>query len=173
MKNLNIRLALLVSIVPLILLGCATQGAQGKASGEPQKPVAGTPLAFATASQLVTPHLAKPAQPLPPPSAIETQYGIQIMQVGLTASGGLVDVRFKVLDVMKVRALLGNPANTPMLIAADKPPLMAPHNALHGAKFGQGQIFYILYPNLRGTIRPGIEVTVALGDTILGPVTAQ
>ena len=41
-----------------------------------------------------------------------------------------------------------------MLIAGDKPPLMAPHNALRGARFGKGQVFYILYPNVRGAIQP-------------------
>lgn len=110
---------------------------------------------------------------LPPPSALESQVGIQIAHVGLAASGGLVDLRFKVLDAAKARALLGNPANAPVLIAGDMPPLMAPHKALHGARYGQGQVVYILYPNLRGAVKPGAEVTVAMGDTRLGPVTAQ
>ncbi len=116
---------------------------------------------------------AKPLPPLPEPSALETQYGIQIAHVGLTAAGGLVDVRFKVLDAAKARALLGNAAHAPMLISGDNPPLMPPHHALKGAKFGQGQIFYILYPNLRGAIKPGADVTVAMGDARLGPVKAQ
>jgi hypothetical protein len=110
---------------------------------------------------------------LPSPSALESQSGIQIAQVGLAASGGLVDVRFKVLDPAKVRALLGNPANAPQLIAGDKPPLLPPHQALHGAKYGAGQIFYILYPNQRGAVQTGSEVSVAIGDLRLGPVTVQ
>lgn len=128
-----------------------------------------------TAQALVKPaeHAIKIAHVLPPPSALESQVGIQIAHVGLAASGGLVDLRFKVLDAAKARALLGNPANAPMLIAGDMPPLMAPHKALHGAKYGQGQVIYILYPNLRGAIQPGVEVTVALGDARLGPVIAQ
>lgn len=104
---------------------------------------------------------------------MESQVGIQIAHVGLTASGGLVDLRFKVLDAAKARALLGNPANVPMLIAGDMPPLMPPHKALHGARYGQGQVVYVLYPNLRGAIKPGVAVTVAMGDARLGPVTAQ
>ncbi len=116
---------------------------------------------------------ARPAQPCRSPARSKTQYGIQITQVGLTAGGGLVDVRFKVLDAAKARALLGNAAHAPMLIAGDNPPLMPPHNALKGAKFGQGQIFYILYPNARSVVKPGAEVTVAVGDVRLGPVTAQ
>ena len=101
------------------------------------------------------------------------QAGIQIAQVGLTAQGGMVDVRFKVLDAAKAKALLGNPANAPMLIAGGQPPLHPPHHALKGARFAPGQVFYILYPNARGAVQPGVEVTVAMGDARLGPVKAQ
>jgi hypothetical protein len=101
------------------------------------------------------------------------QAGIQIAQVGLTAQGGMVDVRFKVLDAAKAKALLGNPANAPMLIAGNQPPLHPPHHALKGARFAPGQVFYILYPNARGAVQPGVEVSVAMGDARLGPVKAQ
>lgn len=164
MKNAYCTLALVTALLPLLLGGCATQRVQGGASAE---------AAGALSAAVAAPHAVKAVPPLPQPSALETQYGIQITQIGLTASGGLVDVRFKVLDAVKARKLLGNPANAPMLIAGDKPPLMAPHNALRGARFGQGQVFYILYPNLRSAIKSGVEVTVAMGEARLGPVTAQ
>jgi hypothetical protein len=60
-----------------------------------------------------------------------------------------------------------------VLIAGDGPPLTPPRHALHGAKFGDGLVFYILYPNVRNAIKPGVEVTVAMGDVRLGPVTVQ
>jgi len=170
MKNACYRVALLTALVPLVVAGCATQrSAEDAKAAAPSMPQAATaPQPTAAAPQAVN-----PAQPLPQPSALETQYGIQITQVGLTAGGGLVDVRFKVLDAAKARALLGNAAHAPMLIAGDNPPLMPPHNALKGARFGQGQIFYILYPNARSVVKPGAQVTVAVGDVRLGPVTAQ
>ena len=157
MKNTCYKIALVVALLPLVVGGCSTQ----EVANVSQAPVdVGVPA-------------IKTVQALPLPSALEMQYGIQITQLGLTASGGLVDVRFKVLDAVKARALLGNPANAPMLIAGDKPPLMAPHNALRGARFGKGQVFYILYPNLRSAIKPGVDVIVAMGEARLGPVTAQ
>ena len=175
MKNVYCRLTLVTAMLPLIVGGCAMQGVQGGASAESARPVASAPQVIAAAPQpaVVAPHAAKQVPQLPQPSALETQYGIQITQIGLTASGGLVDVRFKILDAVKARTLLGNPANAPMLIAGDKPPLMAPHSAMRGARFSQGQVFYILYPNLRSAIKPGVEVTVAMGEARLGPVTAQ
>ena len=157
MKNAYCRVALVTAVLQLFLNGCTTP----VASNEPQARVN------------VAEHAIKTVKPLAEPSALEAQYGIQIAHVGLTASGGLVDLRFKVLDAVKARALLGNPANAPMLVAGDLPPLMPPHKALHGAKFGQGQVVYILYPNLRGAIKPGVEVMVAMGEVRLGPVTAQ
>ena len=158
MKKFGYKSMMAALVLPLVALtACTTDKGVNTAK------VSVKPAEYAT----------KFAHVLPPPSALESQVGIQIAHVGLTASGGLVDLRFKVLDAAKARALLGNPANAPMLIAGDMPPLMAPHKALHGAKYGQGQVVYILYPNLRGAIKPGAEVTVALGDTRLGPVIAQ
>jgi hypothetical protein len=166
---------LLTALLPLMVAGCATQGVPTGASAEAAKPVANTPQVAAAVSQppVVAPQPVKPVQPLPEPTALEKQHGIQIAQVGLTAAGGLVDVRFKVLDAAKARALLGNAANAPQLIAGDKPPLMPPHHALRGARFSKGQVFYILYPNARSVIEPGVEVTVAMGAVRLGPVTVQ
>lgn len=148
--------------LPVLLAACATQ--EGAVA---------PPAAAKAAPTAAAPHAVRPEHALPAPSALEAQYGVQIVQVGLTASGGLVDLRFKVLDAAKARALLGNPANAPVLIAGDKPPLSPPHHALRGARFGQGQVVFILYPNLRGAIQPGTEVMVAMGNARLGPVLAQ
>jgi hypothetical protein len=165
---------LLAVLLPLVMAACTTQPVPPSASAEVVKPAANAaPVAAAAPRPTLAASAARSSRPLPPPSALEAQSGIQITQIGLAASGGLVDVRFKVLDPAKVRALLGNPANAPQLIAGDKPPLMPPHQALHGAKYGAGQIFYILYPNQRGAVQTGSEVSVAIGELRLGPVTVQ
>jgi hypothetical protein len=178
MKNVQGGSGLLAVLLPIIMVACATPPAPTAASREaPNTPsaTAATPTAAASRQAMASASAsaARPSRPLPSPSALESQSGIQIAQVGLVASGGLVDVRFKVLDPAKVRALLGKPANAPQLIAGDKPPLLPPHQALHGAKYGPGQIFYILYPNQRGAVQTGSEVSVAIGDLRLGPVTVQ
>lgn len=147
-------------------------GAAKPAAAAPATPHAHTaPRAPATAARVAN---ASPRAPqLPEPSALESQLGLQVAHIGVTASGGLVDARFKVLDARKVTALLGNAANAPKLLVGDKPPLQAPHQALHGARFSAGQVFYILYPNLRNVVAPGAQVSVVVGDGRLGPVTAQ
>ena len=172
--------ALLSVLLPLAVGGCAIQG--GSTTGV-ATPTASTPQLAAstqptTSAVAQTPNTsqqqaAKENPRLPAPSALEKQYGIQITQIGLTASDGLVDVRFKILDAAKARKVLGDAANAPMLIAGNNPPLTPPHHALHGAKFGDGHVFFILYPNVRSAIKHGAEVTVAMGDVRLGPVTVQ
>jgi hypothetical protein len=129
---------------------------------------ASAPLGPSTVSQLAVTKVK-----LPPPSEDETRYGLQVAQVGMTAGGGLVDLRLKVLDAAKASKLLGNPANAPMLIAGSSPPLQPPHHAFRGAKLGDGLVLFVLYPNVRGAVRHGTEVVVALGDVRLGPVTVQ
>lgn len=153
-----------IAALVLLLSGCASDG------GQQQAP----PSAPAVAAHPTPP--APPARALPPlraPSAQEIAAGIQVAQLGLAASGGLVDLRLKVLDPVKVKALLADPANAPVLESGDRPPLRAPHKALHGARFSRGQVFYILYPNLRGAVTAGAAVTVVMGAARLGPVTAQ
>jgi hypothetical protein len=164
-----------IALLTLQMAGCATQGESKSPNVEVGAPVASATPAprLPTEPAGAATHAVKPVQVLPPPNETELKYGIQIAQLGLTAAGGLVDVRFKVLDPAKVKSLLSNPANAPMLYAGDKPPLTPPHHALQGARFSQGQVFYILYPNLRGAVQPGVEVTVAMGDVRLGPVKAQ
>jgi hypothetical protein len=174
MKSLVSGWALAAAILPLIAGGCGAQQSVGGPTDHGGHAAAAAPKAAAASPVPMTaPATARSMHDLPAPSAFEVEAGIQIAQVGLTAQGGMVDVRFKVLDAAKAKVMLGNPANVPTLIAGDQPPLHPPHHALKGARFAQGQVFYILYPNARGAVQPGVDVTVAMGDARLGPVKAQ
>jgi pyruvate/2-oxoglutarate dehydrogenase complex dihydrolipoamide acyltransferase (E2) component len=175
MKNERMKVALVSLLLPMVAFGAAaaieTTGTETPA-GVAAAPVAAAPVTNPAAAKSKA---AAPGQalPLPAPTEREVELGIQLAHVGLTASGGLVDVRFKVLDAVKAKALLADATNAPALIAGDMPPLAAPHHSLRGARYAKGQIFYILYPNQRSAIQPGGEVTVALGPVRLGPVKAQ
>lgn len=131
MKEDLLRFALLAAVLPVVASGCVVPPATAVGGASPMAEVA-------PPGDSTTAPVAKPRQQLAPPSATESRYGIQITQIGLTAAGGLVDFRFKVLDAAKARQLLGDPANAPVLIAEHNPPLMPPHHALRGAKFGEG-----------------------------------
>jgi hypothetical protein len=171
--------AMLLTVILTLLTGCATRG---KGLDEPASAAATAAVAAATPAPATVPRTpvmatAQSNWPMRPqaalPTEIELRYGIQVTQVGMAAAGGLVDLRLKILDAAKARKILGDPANTPVLISGDAPPLAPPHHALHGVKLGDGIVYNILYPNVRSTVKAGSEVVVAMGDVRLGPVTVQ
>ena len=107
-------------------------------------------------------------------STLEERYGLRITLIGVTAGGGMIDFRFKVLDPQKAMRMLQDPHKLPRLVAEDSgTELKAPEGALHDVKLESGRIYYILYPNTRGAIRPGSAVSVVLGDERLEPIIAQ
>ena len=113
-------------------------------------------------------------QPLPPPTPVEQRCGVQVVRVAVTAAGGLVDLRLKILDAAKARKRIMDPANPPFLIPeGSEYPLSAPRHALKNIRFVDGVADYILYPNVRSAVKRGTKFVVALGGLHLDPVTAQ
>ena len=165
----------LTALACWLVSGCADQHAATHAQSAPgaTSPAPVAIQAGHSSEPAAATHAAKPAAVLPAPSEQEVQAGIQVAHIATTAQGGLVDARFKVLDPAKANALLGNSANAPVLIAGDKPPLMASHHAMKAMRFAKDQVFFILYPNSRGAVKPGTPVMVAMGPTRIGPVIAQ
>ena len=167
MRNNVFRVALLTAIGAFVA-GMVPVRHVIAAESQPQGPEAANP-----------PDAAAPAPPaahpkLPPPTAIEEGCGIQIVRLAVTAAGGMVDLRYKILDAAKARKLLKDPANVPVLNPEGRSyPLTAPRNAMITAQFKKGTVNYILYPNVRSAVKPGAKVTVALGDVRLDPITAQ
>ena len=169
------RQVLVAAVLALGVAGCATQPSTKSQAAASPTAVHASVAAAPTAAPAPDERAARAAQPVPPqpPTEQELEAGIQVLHIGVTASGGLVDVRFKVLDDAKGTALLGNMDNAPQIIVGDKPPLMPPHHAIKGGRFAKDQTLFILYPNMREAVKPGAEVYVAFGATRLGPVTAQ
>ena len=108
------------------------------------------------------------------PAELVERYGIQITQIGVTAAGGLVDLRYKVLDPNKARDLLGDPAKGLSLIVADSGlKLMPSQHMMRSTRVQAGALSYLLFPNVRGAVQPGKPLSVAFGDLRVGPLTAQ
>jgi hypothetical protein len=162
---------LVAALVAIGAMGCASQPSTGGHAAASPTPAAAAPATAAAPDEKA----ARTGQPAPPqpPTEQELAAGIQVLHIGVTASGGLVDARFKVLDGVKATALLGDPANAPRIVAGDNPPLMAPHHSIKGGRYTKDQTLFILYPNTRQAVKPSVEVYVAFGATRLGPITAQ
>ncbi len=106
--------------------------------------------------------------------AFEAQHGLRLHLIGVTAGGGMVDVRLKVVDAEKARAFLQEPANLPRLVVADTGETLVGADELgDDVTWEEGQILFNLFPNTGGAIEPGTPVIVAFGDVQLEPAPAQ
>ncbi len=104
------------------------------------------------------------------------QYGLRVNLIAVTAAGGLVDFRLKILDAEKARLLLQDNSDVPtLLVAEDDTMLTAPEDStgqLINSLADDGSVF-LLYPNVEGVLRPGMPVTVQFGEMRLEPIRAQ
>lgn len=106
---------------------------------------------------------------------LEERYGLRVRLIGVTAGGGMIDFRLKILDAEKARGFLQDPANLPRLIAAEKgTTLVAPAEGIdEDMPWEEGGILFFLVPNSGGAIQPGTPVSVVFGEVQLEPVIAQ
>jgi hypothetical protein len=126
---------------------------------------------------------------VPPPTAaitpvsyisndqLEAQYGLRIKQIAVTAVGGIVDFRYKIIDMEKAMTLLHDPANEPILTAVDSgltlsPTKMGSRNH-HQMGMKQGSVPFTFYPNVRSAVKPGNAVSVGFGKVHVEPIIAQ
>lgn len=115
-----------------------------------------------------------PWTPLPE-GALEAIHGIRVNQIAVTAGGGLVDLRFTVLDPVKARQLLGGHASLPSLVVQGSGvELQAPkHGAMKGIRVQKDATSFLLFPNTRSAVRPGARVAVLFGDVQVEPIVAK
>lgn len=103
---------------------------------------------------------------------LEELYGLRITLIGVTAGGGLVDLRFKVVDADKAELLFKDHENMPVLIPeGSKVRLGLPGR--HSTDYVTGKVYYMLYGNANGVVQPGKPVSVAFGDLIVEPIQAR
>lgn len=110
-----------------------------------------------------------------PEAALEAIHGIRVTQIAVTAGGGLVDLRFTVVDPEKARPLLAGHALLPRLVVEGSGvELQAPkHGAMRGIRIQKDAASFLLFPNTRNAVRPGTRVAVAFGDVQVEPLVAK
>jgi hypothetical protein len=108
------------------------------------------------------------------PAALEAEYGIRVNLIAVTAEGGLVDLRFTVIDKVKAEHLLHAAAELPRLyVASTGAVLSAPQPMAHKMTIVDGASYFLLYPNSGGAIQRGTQVSIVIADIRLADVTAQ
>jgi len=105
---------------------------------------------------------------------LEQAYGIRVNLVAVTAAGGLVDMRFTVVDKAKASSMLSDHAAMPSLfVQASGRVLQAPAGMGHKITVLDGASYFVLFPNSGGAVQSGTAVSVVIGDVRLEPITAQ
>ena len=104
--------------------------------------------------------------PIPAHADIEAKYGIQFYQVGITGVGGLVDVRFRILDPLKAEPVVGHHSVVKMLIGDERAAKILDTRALTpgDSTLVGGQGYYILFRNASGTVVRGDYIDIFVGD---------
>jgi hypothetical protein len=135
-------------------------------AGSPPRPARAAPTAEPGARREAT---------LVDSATLESSFGIRITQIAVTGGGGLVDLRFTVLDPAKARPLLADHASPPRLVPeGGGNALQAPaHGAMRNVRLHKDAACFLIYPNARSAIQPGTRVAVAFGDVRVEPVVAK
>ena len=114
------------------------------------------------------------ARPLVSASGLADRSGVKITQVAVTGDGGLVDLRFTVVDANKA-ATLHDPANPPAvvdqrtgLVVKD---LLMSH--AHTSPFKAGVTYYLVFNNPGNWVHRGDKVAVLLGNARVENVTVR
>ncbi|HEY0451576.1 hypothetical protein [Actinophytocola sp.] len=115
----------------------------------------------------------KPYQ-VPQDPAMESSLGIRIKQIAVVGDGGLVEVRYTVLDGQKASRFQNNTHHPPVL-RSERRSGDVYRTALmkQGHQLRPGQTYYILYLNNHNTVRSGESVEVTAGNTHLRHVPVR
>jgi hypothetical protein len=111
----------------------------------------------------------------PPPearAAFEATTGVKVVRVALTGGGGLVDLRYRVIDAGKAQHVHHIP---PTLVDAESgeviDTLLMDH--AHGGQPEAGHTYPLIFVNEQGLIERGGEVAVVIGGTRLEQVAVE
>jgi hypothetical protein len=107
-------------------------------------------------------------------STLADRYGLRVSLIGVTAAGGMLDFRMKMVDAAKARLLLGEAKNFPVLVSANGQVLTVPvDNKPATIEFKQDANFYLMFSNTGGVVTSGSTVTVRFGNIDLGPLAVK
>jgi hypothetical protein len=105
---------------------------------------------------------------------LEQKYGLRLDLVAVTAAGGFVDVRIRLVDGEKAKALLSEKGNFPALSVGTNVVLQAPEDVRsQEIQFEKDGTMFILYANLGGAVQTGTPVTVRFGDIAVDSIEAR
>jgi hypothetical protein len=106
---------------------------------------------------------------------LEETYGLRVNLIAVTAAGGMVDLRLKMIDGEKAKSLLQDKKNFPVLLASDGNTRLeaSEDTKSQEIKFEDNGDLFLLFPNTGNVIKRGSSVTLVFGETALNPIDAK
>ena len=116
-----------------------------------------------------------PAGPAPVSAPIEAGYGLRFQRATLAMQGGLVDVRFTILDTLRAEPVIGHQARERVkLVDQATGTVLDTRTMTPGdANLLAGEGYYMLFRNSGGLIHPGSRIAIAIGDLRLPGVVVR
>ncbi|CAN5672654.1 hypothetical protein BH10CHL1_BH10CHL1_40140 [soil metagenome] len=106
---------------------------------------------------------------------LEERFGIRVTLIAVTASGGIVDFRYKIVDKTKAEFLLGDAHSMPSLLVERTGITLLPPNHVmkHNTQLENGRSYFQFYANTQNAVKPGDQIAVVIGSLRLEPIIAQ
>jgi hypothetical protein len=110
---------------------------------------------------------------MPVNTEIEEKFGVRFAFLAVTADGGMVELRYRVVDEGKAANFGHYTETAPMIVSEDTGQIVdVTIMGLHNHRVEPGRQYYVLYRNTGGAIKSGRPVTIAVGDLELKHVVA-
>jgi hypothetical protein len=112
---------------------------------------------------------------VPQSPRLESLTGIRVTQASLVGDGGLIEVRYTVLDTQKASRFQSNTQHPPVIYSERDRSAPVYRTALmrQGHDLRPGQSYFILYQNNHGVVHRGDTVEIDAGDGRLTSVPVR
>ncbi len=105
---------------------------------------------------------------VPTSRAMEAQSGIRILSAHIVASNGVIDLRYQVLDPLKVSIVEGDVTKTPQIKDVDTGvQLQKTASMRRGHVMRAAGTYFLLYYNRGGAVQPGDKIDVTIDGITL------
>ena len=115
-----------------------------------------------------------PATTLISAQTLAERFGVRVRLIAVTAGGGMIDFRYKVLDPAKAEFLVGETTSPPALIVEETGETLYTSNGMkHNTRLDKDSIHFLFFANANNAVKAGSVVSVVFGSVQLEPMTVQ
>lgn len=105
---------------------------------------------------------------------LEERYGAKVQMVGLLAAGGLIELRFQVVDADKAMALFGPVDEMPLLAVEGTDTVLTSAKGMkHHMTLLDGGSYFIFYTNAANAVQEGSQVSMVINGVRLEHIVVQ